>query len=136
MQKGLKLSYDTLDNWSDFLKSDAKSSVCQIVAKNGKGKLETFILAALSPFLGDLLSDLPPYMNGCIILPDFDWTDIFQFLNSISQSGETFQLSKQLAGVLGIDLCPDNKPSMDHDSENVESYLPKEDHFVNNNDLI
>ena len=104
MEDGPILKYTTLKDWPDYLKANPFSSTCQLVTKNGKVKLNTFILAAISPFLEQLLSTLPPYIEACIILPDIEWTEVSQFLDSISNINENLTLTKSLAQILGIHL--------------------------------
>ena len=104
MKKGLTLKYDTLENLPDFLEENSHSPTCQFVCENGKGKINTIILAAISPFLKDLLSSLPSYIERCVILPDIEWADFSQFLESLSQCNENFTVSKSLVTLLGINL--------------------------------
>ena len=120
MEEGLTLKYNTLKHWPEYLKANSFSSTCQLVTKNGKVKLNTIILAAISPFLEQLLSTLPPFIESCIILPDIEWTDVTQFLESFSNENENLTLTYSLAQILGIQLnhfqevCSQNKDDLIH----------------------
>jgi len=104
MLKGLTLKYDTHDNWRDFLQTNSFSPVCKIVAKNGEGNFNPVILAALSPFLKDMLSSVPPYIEGCIIMPDIEFTEVSQFLESLFHPNKNITVTQSLVRILGINL--------------------------------
>ena len=71
MVRGLTLKYEMVEeDWHDFMSVNPYSESCQLVGKNGKITLNTFILASISPFLAKLLLTLLPYIDGCLILPD------------------------------------------------------------------
>ena len=121
--QGLTLKYNTLEDWPDYLKANSLSSTCQLVTKNGNTKINTFILAAISPFLGQVLSTLPPFIESCIILPDIEWTEISQFLKSFSKSSEHVMISKSLSQVLGINLNSFIEVSMRNQSNTIENIV-------------
>jgi len=112
-------------------KSEAKN--CEIVGIDGKGFSHKVMLAAVSPFLKELLQSIPPYIDGCVILPDIQKRDIGQFLESLSYPGQTFTVSETLANLLRLApmVMKVAKEEIIEDEDDPEDYFPL---FENNED--
>jgi len=96
------LKEDSLSHWNRLLNARSEDKNCEIVGIDGKGLSHKVMLAAASPFLKELLETVPPYIEGCVILPDIERKYINQFLESISLPGQNFAVSESLANLLQL----------------------------------
>jgi len=102
MSHYLSLKEDGIEHKSKLLDENFRTVNCKIVGQHGKGMTSNLLLAAISPWLKELLQAIPPYIDGCVILPDIEWKDISQFLESLTQPGQSFVVLDDLVKLLGI----------------------------------
>jgi len=120
MSQCLSLKEDFNEHVKKLLYENNGAKNCQVVGENGTGMSSNLLLAAVSPWLKDLLQATPPYIDGCLILPDIDWTDISEFLESLTQPGQVFIVANELVKLLGI-VTSDVKVTKEEGGFNLES---------------
>lgn len=120
MSQNLLLKEDFNEHAKQLLNDSYGVKNCQVVGENGKGMSSNLLLAAVSPWLKDLLQAIPPYIDGCVILPDIDWKDISQFLESLTKPQQGFMVKRELVKLLGIETA-NIKVAKEEDGFNFES---------------
>ena len=88
-------------HWEKIVLNNELSNV-KVVGKDGSGFTSDFFLAAASPWIKDLLSSVPSHMEHCIILPQFNWEDINDFLTGMVQIEPMWEVSNELGDLLKI----------------------------------